>query len=336
MFRLSNSGPNWPIRWLVLKNENHELSSRHAELVRQRDGLLGDHGFQELNRKIQAIENELRRLNDQYSLLLQQIEQEREYVQAPPNPILRRAGQLVSQMSAGDLSQVFLDHPSSTHIEIQVRDRHGKVLNFSAIEPGLQDQAYLCLILSVKEQMKLQGVETATLIDDAFSRITPERVSATLRVLQAFATPDSHLAPAHQIIALTQHRYLADRLPGIPLQELAPTMPSRPAIDTSRRSEPIPFVIPPRENKLARARKLQPSRKFFCQVLRLVLIRFQSILRRLRIVRMSKLMPLLTQASQSFRWHRLPLSLRLVLRGSSHAPFTTVKLATVCRVFKNL
>ena len=242
--------------------EQSELSARHIELVRQRDALLGGHNFHELERRIQAIGNELRPLNEQYRILLQQIEQDREYVQVPPNPILQRAGQLISRVSSGNLTQVFLDHPTTSHIEIQVRDRHGKVLNFSAIEPGLQDQVYLCLILSVKEQLRLQGIETATLIDDAFSRIPSERVAATLSLLDEFAgsarSSSRHSSPVHQVIALTQHRYLADRLPGVPVLDLSPTMPTRPAHDTERR-ESVPLIVPTRDSSLTRNYSLEDT-----------------------------------------------------------------------------
>lgn len=226
------------------EQEVNDLNALHADLLRQRDGLLKESCSPELSLKLQGIEGELQLLHSEYNAVLRQLEQNRDYVPIQPNALIHSACNLLTRITAGDLTQVFLNEPLASvdgtiQIGLLVRDRFGKVLNFSAIDPGLQDQVYLCLMLAAKQQLQHQNVQTPTLIDDAFCRITSERITPTLNELQDFA------AQGHQIVALTQHRYLADRVPGVPLLELPPTMPSiQPIANPDRRSGTDPVIAP--------------------------------------------------------------------------------------------
>lgn len=223
--------------------EYKELTARHADLIRRKDQMVGRVNLQGINSKIQAINSELQKLNNEQVALSRLVEKDQEFVPVQPNSIIQRAGEFLNQFSAGDLTQVFLSQPiasttGSSRSELQVRDRLGKVLNFTAIDHGYQDQAYLSLMLAVKENLQQMNIETPTIIDDAFSRIAPERVNATLEVLNKFS------ANRHQIIAFTQHRS-AKTVPGLTILELPPTMPSvHPASSPVRHTAPAPVVVP--------------------------------------------------------------------------------------------
>ena len=225
--------------------ERNELDSHHAALIRQRDATSQTSEYQELSRQVTQIEDQLATLNNQYSELRRKTELNVGYLATQPNPLIQTACRLLNRMSNGDLKQVFLSEPAASPVgravvELQVRDTFGKVLNFSALDPGLQDQVYLCLIMAAKDQLQQNHVQGPTLVDDAFYRIPSERITSTLLVLNEFASQGHH-----QFVALTQHRYLADRVPDVPLIELPPTMPSiQPASNPDRRSTTAPVIVP--------------------------------------------------------------------------------------------
>lgn len=230
-----------------LDQELNSLNGQMAELTRQRDLLLGQFGFAELESKIQTLELELKPLQIESTSLRRQIEELNQFAPTQPNGLIQRACEIIGQLSDGDLTQVFLSQPPvGRHSEIQVRDRMGKVLNASGVEAGLQDQVYLSLVLAAVEQLQSDGISMPIVIDDAFSRIPPARVNRTLSVL------DDHGAAGKQIIALTQHRYLSDRVGGIAQieidstrMELPPPIPASPISTPERRSSPMPFIVPP-------------------------------------------------------------------------------------------
>ncbi len=227
-----------------VETELIQLNARRAELIRQRDAIRGEVNVNDLNLKLHGIDDQLKLLNHELGELLRLVELNRDFLPAHPNALIHSACGLLGRISGGDLSQVFLSEPyrsldGEREVGLQVRDRFGKVLNFSAIDPGLQDQTYLCLMLAAKEQLQRQCVQIPTVIDDAFCRIPTERITATLNGLKEFASQ------SHQIVILTQHRYLSDRVPGVPLLELPPTMPAvEPFSNPDRRSVTGPNTNP--------------------------------------------------------------------------------------------
>lgn len=232
-----------------LEVELAQLNNQHADLVRRRELLQQNLGHHELSGRIQEIESQLPAHHEELRLLKLA---DHEFVATPANPLIKRACGLLHQMSTGELQQVFLSEPSASvsapqAIELQVRDQFGKVLNFSAIESSLQDQAYLSLMLAAKEAAAAKGISLPTIIDDAFSRISGDRAGLTLLLLNEFAKQ------GHQIILFTQHRYLADRVPGVPVFELpeilpttqSPAMPLATApVVTTPPIAPVRFVSP--------------------------------------------------------------------------------------------
>ncbi len=201
------------------------LSKRHAELVRERNQILGEPGWADLEIKTKNVDAQILALTAEMNLPLVQLENLSAFIPAQPSELIIRACDLLTRFSDGDLRQVFLgDDCLASHgakqFELQVRDRHGKVLNASAVDAGLQDQVYLSLLFAAKESLEAQGLHHPIILDDAFSRIPPERVTKTLGLLNELGDQ------GHQVIALTQHRYLADRIPGVALLELSSERPA--------------------------------------------------------------------------------------------------------------
>ena len=229
--------------------ELNSLNIQLADLSRQRDAILAQFGSTDLEIKIQTIERDLQTAGTDSNNLRRQLEDLRQFVPTQPNSLIQRACTIIEQMSNGDLTQVFLGQPATGHLSnVQVRDRVGKVFNASSIDTGLQDQVYLSLILAAAEQLQRSqqnGLELPLVIDDAFTRIPPQRVTPTLQLL------NDHGATGKQIIALTQHRYLSDRIAGVvqlelaaPQLELAPPIPVNPISAPERSSSPLPYVTP--------------------------------------------------------------------------------------------
>jgi hypothetical protein len=216
------------------ESEIHELNQQHASLVRQRETLLSSTEIQS-DPRLRALETEILQLTSEIQRLQSQ---QTEFVPTPPNPLLRRSCDILNRISGGELTEVFLGESSVN--EIQVRDRLGKVLNFSAVDAGLQSQVYLSLVLAAKEQLSL---ELPTLIDDAFRHLSADQARAALQFGIEMG------AQGHQIILTTQHKYLAEGFTGATVLELSPALPveSYPqTFPTPQRSGSIPESPLPR------------------------------------------------------------------------------------------
>jgi energy-coupling factor transporter ATP-binding protein EcfA2 len=221
------------------------LHSKHAQLVRERESLRSKSVENLRSAEIARVEAELLSFNEQEKALVRLIESDRHYLAPTPNAILLRAANLLSQVTGGNLWQVWFDESLSdfqTVNEIQVRNRLGKVLNFSALDSTLQDQVYLCLAIAAKEALETRGTSLPIIIDDAFANIARDQVTPMLELID-------HLSRSgHQIILLTQHQYLADRVPGRPVFDLSPsTGYTTPIIQPDRPTTiPTPPVVHPR------------------------------------------------------------------------------------------
>jgi hypothetical protein len=203
--------------------ETEPLRLQLAELTRQRS-LIGSAletqyrvRLDQLNIDVQNRETEIRSL----SLL---IEQNQNFVVTPPNRILVESAEYLNRLTGGELTKVWLE--PSTDLTgaglagsngIQVRDRFGKVLNFSAVEPDLQTLTLLSIVLAAKQSLHEQQVDLPLWLDDLFASLEKSRVNPTLDLLADFCRDN-----VHQVIVLTQHKFLADRMPGLPSFELAP------------------------------------------------------------------------------------------------------------------
>lgn len=178
--------------------------------------------------RLPEIESQIAALRSQREALLEQID--RLQNQVTRHPILQRADGLLEQITRGELIRVGVGPTFDDGWTLEVRNRAGKVLAIESLEPAQQDQVCLSLMLATKEYLKVQrGLEAPTCIDDAFCRIQGDAISPTLKVLADFCRQ------GHQVILLTQHRYLADRVPGATVLDLsASTTPAEPLVTPPR------------------------------------------------------------------------------------------------------
>jgi len=242
--------------------ELSNLKSRHASLVRESESvrldLRGGTSTSELNR----IETELQQLHAEYELVLNRVEEDRRYVRPTAHSILLRAAELLRRLSEGELTQIWISD-SSADSTFQIRDAVGKVFDFSALERVYQDQVYLCLAVAAKEYLESRHAasdETGSvpmMIDDAFANIPPTIVDGVLKFYSDLA--DS----GHQIFLLTQHRYLADRLPGTPVFELDPiNQPARYESSVSTSITPSVSQIPIEAAPVTTTSSVYSNRRF--------------------------------------------------------------------------
>jgi predicted flap endonuclease-1-like 5' DNA nuclease len=190
-----------------------ELNRQLGELVRQRDLLLGTNTSFDQNR-LASIDIELGQLKDQHNQLLAQANQPKP---APvTNYILETAARWLPKLTNGEISKAYLGSSTLTvELGLLVQNAAGQPQAFESLQPSTQDQIYLSLALATKEYLQTaQSIELPIVIDDAFSRIAGDRITPTFDLLAEVANR------GHQIILLSQHRYLADRAPGITVLQL--------------------------------------------------------------------------------------------------------------------
>ena len=231
------------LHWLANSGaELTNLKARYADLQRTRDSLSTGIDTSDLQSRLQTVESELHALDAEYQVLIRLVEEDRRYVKPSPNAILTRASQLIEKVTTGELQQVYLSDTQSNS-DFQIRDRIGKVLNFTALDPSQQDQVYLCLSVAAKEALLIREIDAPLVIDNAFTNITRERIDATLGLFTELVNV------GHQFVLLTQHRYLADRVPGVQVFELPPSTPLTQPFVSPERSPATP-VTPARDANL--------------------------------------------------------------------------------------
>ncbi len=207
--------------------------SRHAQLIHERELLRQELGKRAQPFDLHHCDEELNSLNIEYQSLLRLVEEDRRFVSPAPHPILVRASALLNQVTEGELSRVWISDVRDG-LDFQVHNRSGLVVSFSAIEPFFQEQIYFCLAIAAKEALHSRGIDVPLMIDDAFNNYSRDRITPVLELMMDLGRA------GHQIILLTQHRYLADRVPGAPVFELPPSTGFDSPMLRPERSIPLP------------------------------------------------------------------------------------------------
>ena len=235
-------------------NELNQLNRQLADQLRQRDDLVNKLiAFDQT--RISNIDAELLRLEDQRrSIHAQQNSQPQAVAK---DPILSRVASWLPRLTAGAYVRVYLAktaHSDLVHLEVQAAN--GQVVTFDTLHSSIQDQVYLCLALSAKEQLQVTfGVELPTMIDDVFIHIENDRINPTADLLTDF------VRQGHQVILFSQHRYLADRFPEVRVLELNQSPVSTPIVSMAPRREirtthdHAPRVIKPTTDGLSSLRE---------------------------------------------------------------------------------
>lgn len=127
------------------------------------------------------------------------IEQYRERHQ---DPMLLRAGQIFSTLTAGRYVALRIDNDGGSPRLLGLRDDGRTVLDIGAMSEGTTDQLFLALRLAGVEQSVAAGVRLPFLADDLFVNFDDERSEAGFRVL-------AELARSTQVLFFTHHPHLA-------------------------------------------------------------------------------------------------------------------------------
>ena len=193
-----------------------DLSRMQADelaLRNQRQGMIDSAETTQLQSQLRVVESEIQQVQSRVHAL--EAELQRIPVTAPvaPSPILISAAKLLDRLTDGELTNVWLDAAAAAtaarSVDLQVRDRYGKVFNSSALNPSLRNLTRISLVLAAKQQLANAGVEAPLILDEPFNAIENDRIGNTLDVLSDFSNVGQH-----QVLLLTQHRFLIDRMSG--------------------------------------------------------------------------------------------------------------------------
>ena len=240
-----------------------ELERQISSLIMQRDSMpASDVGL--LESQLRQVEDDLRSLEVKERSVRKQLDELTSLPVTKPSPILVQAGQLLNQMTQGNLTQVFLSHHNGhdnnplTQFDLQIRDGMGRVHNFTGLDSAGKNHVYLSLAMAMVSNQRNAGIKLAMVVDDSFVHIGPDHVTATLNTLDQFCRQNDQ-----QIVLLSQHYYLADRLPTMPRFELPPqTVPSRGPCETPLRKSPPIRVVEERSQVVNHSSKIHiPSNR---------------------------------------------------------------------------
>jgi energy-coupling factor transporter ATP-binding protein EcfA2 len=159
----------------------------------------------QLESRIQAISSEISSLNLQLSQLTVNV--------VAPHALLITASNILEHLTQGDFTHVWL---SPEHGGVEVRDRNSRAFAIGSLtERGLCQLVQLSLVLATNENGG--GSNMPLIFDDLFADLEKKRIDATLETISRWRQKTFR-----QLIVLTQHRFLADRIPEAAVWEIEP------------------------------------------------------------------------------------------------------------------
>jgi uncharacterized protein YhaN len=184
-----------------------ELSARLAENRRQRQGLeTGVSAEYAVFEKLSA-EQEAKDLARQWVVLkiaARMLAGSMEaYREKQADPVIRRAGELFSQLTGGRFSRLVEAHDESDALQLLAERAAGERVPLDGLSEGTGDQLYLALRLAFLEDYSARNEPAPLIVDDIFQTFDDERVRAGLQVLAA-------TADRFQTILFTHERSVVD------------------------------------------------------------------------------------------------------------------------------
>jgi uncharacterized protein YhaN len=188
------------------RSAREELIERHTEARKARDGF--DHGALAARERdlaeqqaSQAGEAAWAYLSAKAAEILLQraIEYHREH---NASPIVRRAEELLRQLTAGSLQRLLVDETTPGQPTLVARRASGEELTVAALSDGTRDQLYLALRLAALEHHLSVRPPLPLLLDDILVHSDDERLAAALPALAS-------IAERTQVILLTHHQHVA-------------------------------------------------------------------------------------------------------------------------------
>lgn len=125
------------------------------------------------------------------------------YRQENQEPVLRRAGELFSQLTVQSIARLEANVDDKDQPVLLGIRPNGKRLTVDAMSTGARDQLYLALRLASLERYVEKGHAMPFIVDDVIVNFDDRRAKATLEILAG-------LASKTQIIFFTHHRHLVD------------------------------------------------------------------------------------------------------------------------------
>ena len=160
-----------------------ELENRWQDLQRERAGLVGNKGLEELRYQLERLEMAIREALKPAS--------------ATTDPIVAtwRASDILSQLTDGKLVQIRLERDGRSLVVI---DHLGQAFELSALSTAAHDQLYLALTLALVGSFTRRGVRLPLILDEPFLRQDAAGSAAMAGLLAEFARA------GHQILVFTE------------------------------------------------------------------------------------------------------------------------------------
>lgn len=215
------------------------LESQLASLREQRTQIDWD-STHSLESQLSQIENRLKQLEDKSHMLAEYALRPR-YPDFQPDPLLRRAGQLASQLTLGEVTEIWLhESQDGKHFQLITEGRHQDSIPYQSLNSMAQHQVALSLCLAAVESLNRHGISVPMLLDDVWVELDSARAKATFELLNNFCRQGI------QIIAVTSDRSVVSRALGfgIKLHEL-PELGRSSRQCVASRDQPMSTVMNP-------------------------------------------------------------------------------------------
>lgn len=165
--------------------KQRELENRWQTLQRERGGLVGKGGLEELRSQLEQLETKI-----QEALTPAEVE-------VPVSPICWRASDILSQLTDGKLVQIRLERGGRTPVVI---DHRGHLLEPAALSTAAHDQLYLALTLALVGSFRRRGIQLPLILDEPFLRQDATGSAVMAGLLAEFARA------GHQVLVFTEDR----------------------------------------------------------------------------------------------------------------------------------
>ncbi|QEG21085.1 DUF4332 domain-containing protein [Mariniblastus fucicola] len=186
--------------------------SREIEELNLRRASLSTLYLTQKHERIAHVDEQIRSTESRLLALAERLQQLPQRI-AAPHTLLVTAGNILQHLTGGDYLHVWL---SADRGVFEVRDRQLKSHRVDDIpERGLSQLVHLSLILAANESDP--SLRTPLILDDLFADLQSTRIDRTLDSLSRWSRQN-----LQQVIVLTQHRFLSDRLPDVSVWEIEP------------------------------------------------------------------------------------------------------------------
>jgi uncharacterized protein YhaN len=179
------------------------IGSEKGELARMDGSAKAAEYAEEKQRLLATLESDVEhyaRFKIASVILARTIEQYREKHQGP---LIKRASELFSQMTAGAFEGVRAEYDEDNPVLVGIRTGANKTVSVAGMSDGTADQLYLALRLASLEQYLGNNEPLPFIVDDILLRFDDDRSAATLKVL-------ADLSQKTQVIFFTHHQHLVD------------------------------------------------------------------------------------------------------------------------------